>query len=246
MTDRFKNNDRVCYVTLDCILDTRLGCLQTYFPHIFKDETKVMEMYASYHSRIYEGFSDVSVANFRQAYLKRDKSVLAKSIVTNIINELITFAINVQKQNVSTNDKGIPVLEVNTYPYELTDKELELIAVAIRIHTCNELNVRMVNIAPKDLTPTKCVKNYVMMFMYDYSEWLDIHSSNGNFERNPTPELTVIVPKVWLNDEFDHEAFKVMRKGRTMEDTIEVIASVWLDLHMLPIGLFSFNMSYIK
>lgn len=236
--EQFKR-ERVYYTTLDCVLDTRLGCLLTYFPHLVQGEDIYKALY-NYHTRLFDTFPGITVSEFRQAYLNRGKEVLKNSYPTNIKDELIRFAVHVRKEAVDMDEYVIPVLELNVYPYTITNKEeLEKLEVALRVITCGQLNIRIVNIPIQDLTPKHCRDNYVVMSMYDYSEWLDHCVLKELFQKCPIPEITLAVPKVWFNDEVDPEAFTASRKGKTPEATLEVVASVFIGLQMVPVGLYS-------
>lgn len=229
------------YTTLDSVLDTRLGCLRKHFPHRFESKELIEEITKDYGSRRYERFPGISCSEFRDLYLARDKTDLSLASPTEIRDELIRFAIKVKYDGVQNNANYIPKLVLNTYPYVLeTDKEKEELAIAIRIMVCNELDVEIVYLKPEEITPTHCAKNYICMAMYDYSEWLDVHTKSGAFQATPIPEITLMVPEVWLDSSFSEEEFKVMRKGKTVADTLEVMASGFIGLQFIPITIFCY------
>jgi hypothetical protein len=230
------------YTTLDSVLDTRLGCLRKHFPHRFENKEAVEAITKDYGTRRYESFPGIGCSEFRALYLTRDKVDLSLSSPTELRDELIRFAVKIKYDAVQNNTNYIPNLVLNTYPYVLeSDKEKKDLAVAMRIMVCNELDVEIVYIKPEELTPSYCIKNYVCMAMYDYSEWLDIHTNSGAFQSTPIPEITLMVPEVWLDSSFSEEEFKVSRKGKTVADTLEVMASGFIGLQFIPVTIFCYT-----
>lgn len=242
MDTSLEKGDMVFYTTLDCVLDTRLGCLRRYYPEKFATEEAAMTTLVGYGARRYERFPGIGCEEFVEQYKKRDKSVLPLSAPTLLIDEIVKFGVQVQADNVAQNTNLTPVLALNVYPYSITDeKELEELRIALSIMTCNEFRIQLMDIPTKNLTAKYCKEHFACMAMYDYVEWLDTNSIKGHFEQAMLPEVTLMAPQVWFNDKVNEEDFERQRDGRSVVDTLEVLASFYVNLQFVPVYLFCYK-----
>lgn len=222
------------YVALDVLLDTRFGCLVTHFGD------KTLDMTKDYFVREYERFGDLRSKDFLALYKKRDKKVLMNSIVTNFINILSDFIKDAEYKNTYSPEISIPRIVVNVFPYVLNEVEMDTIKQAILFRLKTIVDVQLVNIDTKKLTPQFVESNYQLMAMYDYSTWLEQQTLLGNVEKHPIRTVTLYAPKIYFDDTLNPEEFKTLRKGRTVFDTIQVMTSMFINLQLIDIGYFNF------
>ena len=222
------------YVALDVLLDTRFGCLVTHFGD------KTLDMTKDYFVRQYERFGDLRSAEFIELYKKRDKEVLKNSVITNFINILSDFIKDAEYKNTYSPELTVPAIVVNVYPYVLTDAETDMIRNAMYFRLQKEIQIDIVNINYKNLTPKFVEGNYQIMAMYDYYIWLDQQTLLGNVHKYPIRNVTLYAPMIYFDDTLNPDDFKKMRKGRTVKDTIEVISSMFINLQLIDIGYFNF------
>ena len=230
-----KETNRVTfYVALDVILDTRFGCLVTHFGD------KTLDMTKNYFIREYDRFGTLSTEEFIKLYKKRDKSILKNSIVTNCIDILSDFVKDTNYKNTYSPDIAIPQIVINTYPYDLNETELIAIKIAIRHKIKEDVAIETIKMSPKELTPRHVENNYQLMAMYDYYVWLETQTHLGNVQKYPIRDITLFAPMVYFNDKLNPDEFKRIRKGRTVKDSIEVLASAFINLQLIDIGYFNF------
>lgn len=222
------------YVALDVLLDTRFGCLVTHYGE------KTLDMTKDYFVREYERFGDLRSKDFIALYKKRDKKVLQNSVVTNFIHILSDFIKDAEYKNSYSPEITIPRIVVNVFPYNLNEVELQAIREAIIFRLETNIDVELVNIDTKKLTPQVVEKSYQLMAMYDYHTWLEQQTLLGNVEKYPIRNVTLYVPKTYFDDTLNPDDFKKLRKGRTVFDTIEVMTSMFINLQLIDIGYFNF------
>ena len=222
------------YVALDVLLDTRFGCLVTHFGD------KTLDMTKDYFVREYERFGDLRSKDFIALYKKRDKKVLMNSIVTNFINILSDFVKDAEYKNTYSPEITIPRIAVNVFPYVLNEEEKETIKQAILFRLKIIVDVDIIDIDTKKLTPQYVESHFQLMAMYDYHTWLEQQTMLGNIEKHPIRNVALYVPKLYFDDTLNPDDFKKMRKGRTVFDTIEVMASMFINLQLIDIGYFNF------
>lgn len=110
------------YVTLDCLLDTRLGTLTRIDPKL----AKAAIASGRYYNRLRDDFNlicGVDNAQYEQAYTWRDKETL-KNAKTTLVYKLINDA---TAESYDMYTRGViptlPEIVVNYHPYVLTAKE---------------------------------------------------------------------------------------------------------------------------
>lgn len=188
------------YVELDCLLDTRMGCLSQ-----ISDALASSVLMNGYHQRDSDVFFGVDMALFKERYAARDVETLSRSIYTNIVTYLQDCVMSGIEENAKGGQHSGYKITVNVHPYDLNDKEKESIEKAL-IYQLHELaDVSVICESPVFLTP-KLIKNkYLMMIMYDFEPWLEIHAKA--LEETRIPGVSFVAPglfkKVPTQEEMD-------------------------------------------
>ena len=186
-----------CLVMLDVLLDTRLATLKRLSPE------KAAALQASwYHKRTADVFdrngSGISQAAYTARYQTRDEATLKLATMTQLPRYLMSLIARL------TTTQGMPLLsqqfkiDVNYYPYELSEQVLAAIQTAMETYTNGAAEINMVYYAPADLSVSMLKASYDIVFLYDFNEWLMEHTKE--FEKVQIPEVRVVAPRLYLSD----------------------------------------------
>lgn len=232
-----KQDDDNIYFPLDAILDTRLGTLAK----MGNDYAVEALSSGRYHKRMIDEFHGVPKQVFRDAYAQRDLETLRLSVVTNLVfflrrlikDSLIASIVNQRPEKLC--------FTVNVYPYACDDDEfVDMLIGCIRFHTYSTSSVKIVSIPDEELTPEFCGKNFQIMVMYDWINWVDKHKKF--FETKGIPGTTIIVPEIFADAVPSQEDIDrlELRKKSPFRMTEEITATMFRLKHM-PVSLFSIH-----
>ena len=190
------NTQRIL-VQLDALLDTRLATVS----RIDQDAAVKLLESEAYYIRFnddFEALTGITREQFRDAYAKRDVDTLALPAIMTVaplmLHELIT--------KLEINDAESPYVEgveveVNFWPYQLDDEEIDGLSKAIMVFSGMETLVRMVSIHPMELTPDFIKDRYTGLILYDFKEWFEYQKSK--YATVKTPDLTVLAPALFYD-----------------------------------------------
>lgn len=217
-------------VDIDSLFDTRLATILGINKIALKDV-----MLNGYFTRELETFYGVDTAEYFTAYKKRNKLTLQNSMITKIIRMVIGFNYIVSSSTDSNPGKHVSTLILNTYPYRLLNDEVKLIISGIIEYTGDSMSVTVVHMKHDSVTPNWLKANVSTVIMYNYRDWLDVHTRIGTFERQQCPEVTLIAPKLIytdISDEIDNDAFF---------SGLQAYMSLLIKLELLPVAEFCIN-----
>lgn len=226
------------YVTLDCLLDTRLGTLA-----MVNESLMERTLLSGYVVREEENFPPLKKETFLELYKTRDKEVLKISPMTICVQMVTELALKVMTRAVDTPIATGVQIVINTYPYKLTDTEAKDLITSFIVFTQEFISVKVIYLPEEDLTPSYCAKNFNLMVMYNYDEWLDIHAKKNNFRNIKSAKMMVFGPKIFFNRKPNLEERKVMERNKIEPfRLIEELASNVISLKLLDIAVFSVDM----
>lgn len=185
--------DHVVYTELDALLDTRLGVLHGLDPQFAIDTVSN----PNYFKRVSDDFSvfcGVRFDDYKLAYKKRDVGTLQDSIVTNAAFVLNSVCSELNRQRSETPFSKSVSVEVNIWPYDLTELEQREFENAVMSMVPMEVVVRIVNIPIEELKLRYVAKHYTGMLIYNFAEWLQLHCRE--FEEVTIPGITILAPKL--------------------------------------------------
>lgn len=191
-------------ISIDAILDTRLGTLAKLDPKLAEDA-----LLNNYHKRYFDKFGDMSVKEFRELYVKRDKEVLKRSRLT-AMGPFVMQLCNKMAIEASQNPKSpYPEVVVNCYPYDLTEEEKEHIALAVNIQIGEDVPVSVVTEPWTYFSPSYCRDHVAVLILYDYEpEWIDVNAKN--FEKCGCPQVTLFGPAIYFEKEHTDKEIQEM------------------------------------
>lgn len=189
-------------VELDALLDTRRGVLFGLNPEAGKG-TLVSE----YNYRPSDDMSVfqkvVTQAEFEEAYKKRNKDTLKKSIVTSMhffLNELVRKLEDNHRFNVDSAEE-VEVM-VNIHPYELDEAERETLAIAIQSRVGVITPVRIVSIPLEQMTIAFLnQEDYTGVILYNFHEWSEKVLANLEHHPENAPGITLFAPALFLSNQ---------------------------------------------
>lgn len=224
------------YVSIDALFDTRLSILHAMDPA--KLDPVVEE---KYFGRKFDEFDGYNTKSFQDRYDKRDIAALKDAMITGIIPIISYFAKTTLKARVSTPFRRQPKLELNIYPYNLSEKAIKTIIHGLKIVTEGLIDIEVVRYSLEELTPSFVKSNYIDMVMYDYWNWLECHAKNKNFESVQCPEVTLIGPMLVKSREAWEEC-----KAVDIFPIIEQYSSLFIKLVLYPVSYFCVDLERLS
>lgn len=193
------NPVKTLLVELDCLLDTRLATVSRLNGAA---AVKLLEGDA-YWERDRDDFqllTDGVITNaaFKDQYRRRDKDTLKRARPTGIVHLLRSICDEVEVQKLSHADIDSLKIDVNVYPYQLTEREQDVLCTAVMSYAGLETEIRVVNIAPVDLTPTRIRRDWDGVIIYDFDGWFTMHVEELN--RVLIPRHLMFAPALYLKD----------------------------------------------
>ena len=179
-------------ISLDALLDTRSGVLFNLDP----EAAMVTIKSKTYASRVLDYFPLVDMVAFREKYNKRDKNVLKYSSVTNTISLVQDFLQRAMNMSINSPFETDVEIHLNISPYVLSDYEKSLLVASLSAKLPLEPNVKIVNLSLEELNPYFIKTNYHTLIMYDFFDWLEIHSANELLKKYPLPGITIFAPAI--------------------------------------------------
>lgn len=225
-------NPATVYVELDVLLDTRLGTLA----RISDEIASAVLLSGNYHTRVSDDFPGVDKDVYQQQYKNRDVETLRKSVVTNAVPFLRHLVVVLTEQAIARPyHDGVKVV-LNTFPYQLTGVEQEEILLCVKHWLNDHAHVELVFIHPTDLTPLHCTQQYSMMFVYEYAEWLNLHTPA--FAHTPIPSVDMYAPELYSKVPTEEELAQVTREAMHPFRATEVYVSSLIGLKLIEIQHF--------
>lgn len=217
---------------LDTLFDTRMGVIESYGPETVEEVVK-----GGYFHREIDIFSSVDMDDYVKRYAGRDESVLRKSMVTPILQEIRRFMWKTLAANVSTPLTKRPRLVLNIYPYKLSKAFLDTIHQGLISVTEKNIEIVIIDQRPEDIPLRDIKEHYAMVAMYHYAEWLENLTLNKQLERTQCPQVFLLAPKLIK----DVKGFSLM-KTVDVFGAIEQYTSLFFKLKLMDAQYFSVDM----
>jgi len=221
-------------VSLDCILDTRIGTLR----RIDEELAKRVMLSDTYHTRDVDAFEHITKDAFKEAYAKRDEDTLTLSLLTNMHSLLKHFIGVLLKENLQKPYYDGVEIVVNLYPYMLSKDVQDEIRKSISVLVNELAEVTLIDYGLDQLSPYHCKSNYRMMIMYDYNEWLNYNAAL--FAGTQMPEVSLFVPALYFAEKPTDEKLKELCKDNAHPfEAIEMITAPLIDISLIDVSHFS-------
>lgn len=232
--DEDSSEDRV-YISLDCLLDTKLGCIAQNDPEL---ATELLSK-GLWSNRLKDHWpGKLTNAQFKKWYEKRDMETLKHSVLTNmnyflkrLIKDSIIYTVHTQAED-------RVVFELNIWPYEAPDQEfVDMLVECLRFHTYSTSSIVVISTPPKELTPELVARRYKVAIMNDPFEWTALHKEY--FEKKGIPDVIMVSPML-LDPDADLEEMRRMKVSpKVAFDQVSTIFQAIFKLRMHPVSMFS-------
>lgn len=195
------------YVTLDCLLDTRMGALTLADP----DFAHAVVTSGTYFNREEDLFKSpkhgvLSKENFNLFYHSRINDLLRVSLRTKMHQFITTLRSRFAMISISTPNQTHLEVEINAYPFVLSTEETAQILRIISYRLGSEMRVTMTRLSPEQITIDHVQKNYCAMIMYHYYEWLNLHEQA--IRNTPIKSTGLYVPRLYFGEPPTHDQLK--------------------------------------
>lgn len=188
--------NQLIHVELDALLDTRIATLLRMNPDLVEQA-----LMSGYRERVSDVWSeiglDVDQAEYDQLYRSRDVTTLKLARPTSIVPLLTDMTETLGRQAVEDPQIDKIGVEINVWPYEVSDLVMEAIEYAIKVWVSVDCEVTTVNYDRGSLTPELIDRNYAAVIFYDFDGWLAVHDRALVDKRIPT--VSVIAPALYRN-----------------------------------------------
>lgn len=225
--------DSAILIHLDELMDTREGAL------VNSQSTEVVQRVFTdnYHQRLVDRWDYVDMDAFREAYANRGRSVLRASHITPVLAVVKDFVHKTTALNENTPWSYNPVVVLNIHPYNLQPSEVEIFKKRIFIAIGGEVDFKVVDIPPADLTPGFLASEVSIATLYNYADWINIHTSLGTFSRESAASVGLLAPRIAFPLEPNDDVTVKLLNLAASE--ITELAAPFVGLRLLSIDTFS-------
>lgn len=222
------------YVTLDCLLDTRIATLFT-----FGEKAVQQALDQDYYTRESDHFPGTDKAAFDARYAARDASILTNAMATPILTMLQEFVVETLQHVVNSPFHHQPKIVVNIHPYVLDEATIQVIIRMLIAKTNQRADIEVISKSVEELTPAYVKQQYSIMVMYDYYVWLERHSETGDLRRVTCPEVTLIGPAINFKGPLSpNDLAKAKSLNLTPYKAMELAAGPFIGLQLIAIENF--------
>lgn len=219
-------------VSLDAILDTRLGTLAVY------DQALAAEVIADpkYANRVRDDFflnrADFSKARWDQLWDNRSKEVLAASTPTHFLADLAAL-MRLDKVDPNCNYETRKIrLDINIYPYRFDQDEIkDLTEVILPEYIPGDFIFNVIRISEEQMSPAYLKNNnYTTVVIYELRKWLEIQENN--FKEVFIPNISVIAPELM---HYDIDLSKLSAEQRQIAEKMNPFRALELNLSLIMV-----------
>lgn len=180
------------YISLDCLLDTRLSTLGLINESIVSD---ILEN--KYHERDEDRFTGIDDNVFKELYSARNTETLKYARPTGMLALLKSITDDLVEQTIVRPFASEVTVTVNIFPYILSHEEKEMLIKAIVVSSSLNVRVELIDLPLIELTPEVCKERFSLIIMYtEYAEWLEMHVLA--FTKTTLSDITLLAPALYM------------------------------------------------
>ena len=241
-----KPAEKFILVMLDCLLDTRQGTLLKISPEAAFDITSKEE----YHARqsdefVSEKYGKLSTELFQAVQKNYGQEIIFTSLKTKMylfLQELIGKFVNM---SATTPHVSTITLEINLYPYNFTETQVEYIMKAMIAHLGNAASISIVNFDINKLPLKDVAAKYDSIIMYNPVEWLNTH--HNELKKGVLKDLTLYLPKINMVRELtDKERKDFSKNVSDIYKFTEMMFVGFIRIVYIPVESYCADVPYIK
>lgn len=239
-----KPAEKFILINLDCLLDTRQGTLLTINPEVAYEITSKED----YHARESDEFESeqygkLSTELYEQVKEKFKHEIIFKSLKTKmylLLQELIDGYV---KLALTTPHVSTITLEVNLYPYQFTETQVEYLMKALIAHLGNAAAISIVNFDIKQLSLKAIAEKYESVIMYNPVEWLN-HRHN-ELKVGTLKELTLYIPRMnSVRALTEKERKSISKNVSDVYKFTEMLFAGFIRLNYVPVEYYCADVPY--
>lgn len=227
-------------ITMDALMDTRIGTCVRLDERVSRTLLKSKD----YATRKSDYFA--LEPRYQKLWKRRDILTLCNSTGTRIF-ELLNYLLKNEEGEHGTGAGDFELrIFLNTYPYTLSDAEVDLYKSVIMAHIPqlgSDAQLRVVHVSDTELSPNWLVVNGIdSLVMYQWQDWLEYHQDS--LLELPQPLLHLIGPKLRKYDvqftagEDTKVALELLNKDAEF-DAVELGVQPLIALRTMPIEFFN-------
>ncbi len=227
------------YVTLDSLLDTRLGALNLISTDFALD---VMQNPA-YYTRAEDHFGSDKMGylaneTYQQVYRENYANIVRASIKTRMIEFIEQLLQKLYVDAMTTPYHSAISLEINTWPFTLEAEEMNALQSVIAMALKGQHKVDVITKDPKFITAEYARDNYRAMVMYHYHDWLNHH--NAQVMKKVLYDATgLYLPRIYQGYEITGEDLAEFEQYQTDPFTLtQRVLMPFVTIQWLPISLY--------
>lgn len=239
-----KPAEKYILVMLDCILDTRQGTLLKISPDVAFEITSKED----YHAResdefTSEKFGPLSTELFESIKEKFKHEIIFSSMKTKMylfLQELITGYASLAQ---STPHVSTITVEINLYPYQFTETQVEYLMKAMIAHLGNTASISIVNFDIQSMALKEIAAKYDSIIMYNPTQWLN--SRHNELKTGVLKETTLFLPKMnMVRALTDKERRDFTKKVADVYKFTEMVFTGFIRLQYIPVESYCVDVPY--
>lgn len=226
------------YVSLDCLLDTRLGALSL----INSDFCYEVTTAKSYFMREEDSFKtkkmgQLSKGVFKEIIRTKKQEIVRNSLKTKMHGFIRELCTKLFFEAMSTPFHSGVEIDVNVYPYEFNESEARALIESLVICLGKEFSINLISKTHKQLDVAQVRENYRCVIMYEYHEWINLYDTE--IKKKPLRDTGFYVPRLYFGQLPSGEELKTFAENNTdpFSFSQQILAPLVL-IQYLPIALF--------
>ncbi len=189
-------------IFLDCLNDTRLSTLAQ-----LSQDAAVQALNNMFVERFTDDprsyCDDVSFEDYKKKYSERDTTTLAGSFPTKMFFDLPIMIRDLESRIISqVPNVGRVAVDINIWPYKLSEAAQDTLLKALRAQIGAMIPVSLINVPISEISNEWIdLHSYVVLYIYDYQEWLDSTFNSRTDVIMRIPHVTFYFPALMLDVE---------------------------------------------
>jgi len=227
------------YTDIESLFDLRLSFIKLFYPNVYiKILKNPLPYLGRFTNRVYE-LSTVHLDDLYKLALTDDnirKSILRHSHITTLIITLNYELTLLELKNVNDKDynKKPPTLDINLYPFNLTESEKSYLFLGIKKYLVNkDIEINFLYKDPLRITLEEADSKYDTIFMYSGFEWINEAYAIKSYT---IPRIALFTPALYNTESVD------IREGKDLEEYFRGLQHAYeplINLVFQPVEHFS-------
>lgn len=224
------------YIDIASLFDLRAAALSQ-----LADQDKLIEYLHSeeYNFRQIDIFPMVNAEDYARLDKEKPVDLIPASVITYLLTSLKSKLHNLEQRNNFYNEKKVPEVLLNVYPFKLTDGQSKALQNMLFVKLEANTLVTIISMSPKEVTPY-FIKNsgIVSAFMYSFKDWMGEHTAA--LENNKLLDTIIYFPALYHDLHDEKEIQKIVKMGfKDLFAYTEFLFSSCANINFLPVVFYS-------